>query len=109
MDRFFRDAEGKTNRQLDVYFTLEDLDCSREKADPAIEVLASRGLINLFGPDVAFLTDKGVRAAVEDLDLSLLPKELRDFSAPPPSPPEPSVPHAPAGINAVTDRPSAST
>ena len=69
LDRFFRDAEGRTNRQLDVYFTLEDMSASRDKAEPALEYLVSRGLLNTFGPDIAFLTDEGCRAAAEDVDL----------------------------------------
>jgi hypothetical protein len=79
LDRFFRDAEGRTNRQLDVYFTLEDMSASRDKAEPALEYLASRGLLNTFGPDIAFLTDEGCRVAAEDLDLGSIPRVVRDF------------------------------
>ena len=114
LDRFFRDAEGKTNRQLDVYFTLQDLDISREKADPAIEFLVSRGLLNLFGPDIAFLTDKGVRVVVDEADLVDLPKEVRDFGPPqPPSPPSvvsaPPVPAAPTAGVPTSSRPDHAT
>ena len=90
LDRFFRDAEGKTNRQLDVYFTLDDPSFGHDRTQPAVDFLVTRGLINMFGPDVAFLTDKGIRVAVEDLDLATLPQEMRDFSSAPPSTPEPS-------------------
>ena len=79
LDRFFRDAEGRTNRQLDVYFTLEDMSAARDKAEPALEYLASRGLLNTFGPDIAFLTDEGCRVAAEDLDLANIPRVVRDF------------------------------
>ena len=80
LDRFFRDAEGKTNRQLDVYFTLEDLDLGQDRAAPAIEYLVSRGLIVLYGADVAFMTDKGIQVAIDEVDLAALPKEIRAFS-----------------------------
>lgn len=79
LDRFFRDAEGRTNRQLDVYFTLKDMKLSSDKAEPAMEYLVSRGLVNAFGPDIAFLTDLGVEAVTKELDLGELPKVLRDF------------------------------
>lgn len=79
LDRFFRDAEGRTNRQLDVYFTLEDMGVSRDKAETAVEFLASRGLLNTFGPDIAFMTDEGCRVAAEDLDLGRIPRVTRDF------------------------------
>ena len=111
LDRFFRDAEGKTNRQLDVYFTVQSLDLN-DRADPAIEFLVSRGLINLFGPDIGFLTDKGVQAVIDDFDLADLPKEIRDFSAPPPSPPQPSGAAMPAGpmpVAAPASRPDRAT
>lgn len=80
LDRFFRDAEGRTNRQVDVYFALEDMEVPRDKAAPALEYLQSRGLLNLFGNDIAFLTDKGVAAVVEEQDIANLPKEVRDFA-----------------------------
>jgi hypothetical protein len=90
LERFFRDAEGRTNRQLDVYFTLQDMELTRDKSDPALEYLTSRGLINTFGPDIAYLTDKGAQSIIEDLDIGALPKELRDFAKQPP-PRQPSV------------------
>lgn len=92
LDRFFRDAEGRTNRQLDVYFTLEDSGVSRDKADPALEYLTSRGLLNTFGPDIAFLTEEGCRVAAEDVDLESIPRVVRDFERVPPAEPpgEPS-------------------
>lgn len=79
MDRFFRDAEGRTNRQLDVYFTLQDMALPRDKSDPALDFLTSRGLINTFGPDIAYLTDKGAQAVIDEVDIGKLPKEIRDF------------------------------
>ncbi len=94
LDRFYRDAEGKTNRQLDVYFTIEDLALGQERAAPAVEFLISRGLIKQYGADVAFLTDKGVRIAVDDIDLAGLPKEIRDFEQAP-SQPQRDPYHAP--------------
>ncbi len=95
LDRFFRDAEGKTNRRLDVYYTLEHLDVSRERAGPAVDFLVSRGLINVFGPDIAYLTDKGIQAVLDEMDLGDLPQEIRDFAAPHPTPPSPSGPVQP--------------
>lgn len=93
LDRFFRDAEGRTNRQLDVYFTLQDMALPRDKSDPALDFLTSRGLINTFGPDIAYLTDKGAQAVVEEINIGKLPKEIRDFVQKPvqPQAPEPAV------------------
>jgi hypothetical protein len=86
LDRFFRDAEGKTNRQIDVYFTLEDMGIQRYKAEESLEYLTSRGLINMFGPDIAFLTDLGVVASSQEKDIAKMPKAVRDFgSAKPPA------------------------
>ncbi len=86
LDRFFREAEGKTNRQIDVYFVLEDMSVPRDKADLWMDFLVSRGLVNAFGPDVAFLTDKGVSAVIDEANLQDMPKEVRDFAqADPPS------------------------
>jgi pSer/pThr/pTyr-binding forkhead associated (FHA) protein len=97
LERFFRDAEGRTNRQLDVYFTIQDLGLPRDKSDPALEFLTSRGLINTFGPDIAYLTDKGAQVIVEDLDINSLPKEIRDFGVkqPPPQAIQQAEPEAP--------------
>lgn len=80
LDRFFRDAEGKTNRQIDVYFALEDMGVQRDRAEEGLEYLTSRGLVNMFGPDVAFLTELGVSAATEDKDISKMVKQARDFA-----------------------------
>ncbi len=79
LDRFFRDAEGRTNRQLDVYFTLQDLDLSRDKAEPALEELVRRGLLNTFGPDIAFLTEAGVAAAANDQPIEAVGPVERPF------------------------------
>jgi pSer/pThr/pTyr-binding forkhead associated (FHA) protein len=79
LDRFFRDGEGKTNRQIDVYFALEDIGVQRDKAEEGLEYLSSRGLINMFGPDVAFLTELGIQAISEDRDISKMPKLQREF------------------------------
>lgn len=79
LDRFYRDAEGRTNRQIDVYFTLEDMDLGKERAEAAIEYLVSRGLVNSFGSDIAYLTEAGVKAVKEDVDISAIPKAVRDF------------------------------
>lgn len=73
LDRFFRDAGGRTNHQLDVNVTLEDLGLAREQAKPAIDYLKNRDLLNLFGTEIAYLTDLGVRASAEDLDITKLP------------------------------------
>src|SRR5262245_65186631 len=95
LDRFFRDAEGKTNRQIDVYFALEDMGVPRDKAEEGLEYLSSRGLINMFGPDVAFLTELGIAAVTEDKNISKLAKQPRDFAqvqptviGPPAAPPQ---------------------
>jgi len=79
LDRFFRDAEGRTNRQLDVYFTLQDMDLSRDKAEPALEELVRRGLLNTFGPDIAFLTAAGVAAATHDKPIESIGPVQRPF------------------------------
>lgn len=96
LDRFFRDAEGRTNHQLDVEFLLGELNVTRDRAEPALDYLVSRGLLNSFGPDVAYLTDSGVRACAEDVDIGTLGPS-RSFSSTPsstpsadPPPPEPS-------------------
>src|SRR5262245_30341043 len=86
LDRFFRDAEGKTNRQIDVYFALEDMGVQRERAEEGLEYLTSRGLINMFGPDVAFLTELGVAAIAEEKNISKLQKQARDFAQVKPQP-----------------------
>ncbi len=90
LDRFYRDAEGRTNRQLDVYFTLEDMGVGRDRADPALEYLASRGLLNTFGPDIAFLTDDGIAVSAEDRDLGAIPRVMKDFQQVPTADPAPS-------------------
>lgn len=107
LDRFYRDAEGKTNRQVDVYYALEDMGIPRDKADPAITYLVSRGLVNTFGPDIAFLTDRGVQVMIEEIDISTLDKVLKDFIQKPvdeaPAPPPPAAAGKPA--KAATARP----
>ncbi|MEQ9504128.1 MAG: FHA domain-containing protein [Deltaproteobacteria bacterium] len=107
LDRFYRDAEGKTNRQVDVYYALEDMGIARDKADPAITYLVSRGLVNTFGPDIAFLTDRGVQVMIEEIDISTLDKVLKDFIQKPveeaPAPPPPAAEGKPA--KAATARP----
>lgn len=98
LDRFFRDAEGRTNRQIDVYFALEDMQVTPDKAAPALEYLKSRGLVNLFGSDIGFLTDLGVQAMVDEVDIGSLDKEVRDFVQKPVAAPAPAEPKArPAG------------
>lgn len=101
LDRFFRDAEGKAERKLDVYFTIEDMSVSFDKAEPALEYLASRGLLQLFDFESAVLTDRGIDAVVDETDIKKLPKFQREWgggaSAPPaPAPvaaaPEPAAP-----------------
>ncbi len=96
LDRFYRDAEGKTNRQVDVYFALEDMGVARDKADPAIAYLVSRGLVNTFGPDIAFLTDRGAQVVIEEVDISTLDKVLKDFIQKPVEPEAPPPPAAAA-------------
>lgn len=98
LDRFFRDAEGKTNRQIDVYFALEDMGIARDKADEGLEYLTSRGLINMFGPDVAYLTAEGASAIAEEENIGKLPKLVRAFGAQPAAgaAPVPEAPAAPA-------------
>ena len=97
LDRFYRDAEGKTNRQVDVYYALEDMGVPRDKADPALKFLVSRGLINTFGPDIAFLTDRGVEAMIEEQDIGKLDKVLKDFIQKPVEPSPAPVAAAPNG------------
>lgn len=95
LDRFFRDAEGRSNRQIDVYFTLEYLGLTRARARPALDFLISRNLLNLFGTDIAYLTEEGVHAITEDLKIAKLPKTHRDFASPPPNPEDESDPSTP--------------
>ncbi|MGF1509311.1 MAG: FHA domain-containing protein [Myxococcota bacterium] len=94
LDRFFRDAEGRTNRQIDVYFTLQDLNLTREASAPAMEFLVNRGLLNTFGPDIAFLTDAGVSAVMNERDIAALPEVELGF-APSRGNEEPSRPSGP--------------
>lgn len=86
LDRFFRDAEGRTNVQIDVGFSIGEVGLDRDRAAPAIDYLVSRGLLNTFGPDVAFLTELGVRAAIDDADLAQLPPARSHGEAPAPMP-----------------------
>ena len=72
LDRFFRDAEGHTNHQLDMDFLLSDLGIPRDRAALAIEYLVSRGLLNSFSPDIAYLTDLGISTVAEDIDIASL-------------------------------------
>ena len=81
LDRFFRDAEGRTNYQIDVYFTLEDMGLAREHASPALQFLRSRDLVNLFGTDIAYLTDLGVRTIAEGLNIASLPAADGTFAS----------------------------
>jgi len=122
LDRFFRDAEGKAERKLDVYFTVEDMSVSFDKAEPALEYLASRGLLQLFDFESATLTDMGVEAILEDTDIKKLPKFQREWgggasAAPAPAPapaaapqaaapaPEPAAPAAPPPAQSNLPRP----
>ncbi len=84
LERFFRDADGRTNRQIDVEFLLADLRVGPDRAIPALEFLVSRGLINRFGPEIAFLTAEGIEACVQESDLSQI-EVARPF-APEPDP-----------------------
>lgn len=81
LDRFYRDAEGRTNRQIDVYFTLEDMQLGKERSEAAIEYLVSRGLVNSFGSDIAYLTEAGLQAVRDDVDIGAIPKVVREFAA----------------------------
>lgn len=102
LDRFFRDAEGRTNRQIDVFFTLEDMGLPRERADEGLEYLTSRGLINMFGPDIAFLTDAGVNAISSEKSIANMPKAVREFAA---TPPPNAVPARSGGARPAQDPP----
>lgn len=72
LDRFFRDAEGRTDHVLDVGFLASDLGLSPERLEPALAFLVSRGLITAVGAEVAYLTGDGIRATVEEVDLAAL-------------------------------------
>src|SRR5206468_785067 len=67
------------------YFTLEDMGIPRDKAEESLEYLTSRGLVNMFGTDIAFLTDLGVGAISQEKDISKMPKAVREFAASTPS------------------------
>lgn len=97
LDRFFRDAEGKAQRRLDVYFTIEDMGVAFEKAEPALEYLHSRGLIDLFDFETAMLSERGVEFVIDEKDIRKLPPFERVWGsgAPAPVPPNP-IPASPA-------------
>lgn len=103
LDRFFRDAEGRTNRQLDVYFTLQDLDLSRDRAEPALDELVRRGLLNTFGPDIAFLTEAGVAAAVNEQPIDSIGKVERPFGGAASDPEPGSAANAPEAETTEAD------
>jgi pSer/pThr/pTyr-binding forkhead associated (FHA) protein len=107
LDRFYREAEGRTNRQIDVFYTLEDMGFGKDKAEPAMEYLVSRGLVNSFGTDIAFLTDAGVKVVKEDADIGALPKAVRDFNVAPPSAAAPQETPARGGSGSGSTAPPA--
>lgn len=82
LERFFREAEGRTNRQIDVDFALEEMGLTRASAREGLDYLSSRGLINTFGPDIAFLTELGAQAFAEKSGIAGLPSIARDMIEP---------------------------
>lgn len=111
LDRFYREAEGRTNRQIDVYFVLRDLEVDPGKGTEALEFLVSRGLINTFGPDIAFLTERGAQVVIEDSDIASLPKVERDFEQvrPAAEPARPAAEPAKPAAKAESKRPPRAT
>ncbi len=92
LEKFYREAEGKTNRQIDVYYLLEEMGVARDKSDPALDFLVTRGLLNSFGTDIAYLTELGAAVVIEEREISELPKVPRDFGKPSVENSDPAVP-----------------
>lgn len=118
LDRFFREAEGQTDRKIDAYFISEADGIGWDRAEPALDFLKSRGLIEMVD-DSAFLTKLGVEMAASEKDISNLPMHQKTFAgkavgavpvipatpapvppAPAPQPPAPQVTARPTGQSA---------
>ncbi|MBI4817854.1 MAG: FHA domain-containing protein [Deltaproteobacteria bacterium] len=78
-ERFFLESQGKPKTKIDLVFALEDLGYKYAKAEPALEYLTSRGLIELYD-DRAFMTPFGVDCARKDIDIADLPQRARDWA-----------------------------
>lgn len=111
LDRFFREAEGQTDRKVDAYFISEAEGIGWDKAEPAIDFLKTRGLIEMVD-DSVFLTSLGVDMAASEKDISNLPVHQKTWAGkavgPSPTPPPPVVARAPTPTPAPapTARPS---
>ena len=79
LDRFFREAEGQTDRKIDAYFISEAEGIGWDRAEPALEFLKTRGLIEMVD-DSAFLTALGIDMAASEKDISDLPMHQKTFA-----------------------------
>lgn len=85
LDRYFRDAEGRSDQRLDVGFIAADLDLRADRLHAGTDYLVARGLVRMETPDAAYLTELGVVAARSEEALESLPL-VRSFqpTVPPP-------------------------
>lgn len=72
LERFCLEAGSKTNQQLSVPHTLEQLCLLPEDAEAALRYLEERALVNRFGPEIIYLGARGVQAHEEAWDLEQL-------------------------------------
>lgn len=111
LDRFFREAEGQADRKIDAFFIIEADGIGWDKAEPAVDFLKSRGLIEMID-DSVFLTKRGIEIASTDQEIAGLPMHQKTWagqavsakSTPEPAPVAPAPP--PPSVQA-TARPSA--
>jgi hypothetical protein len=82
LDRFFREAEGSAGRPVDLVFAVADLGFDGGRADVALRYLEERGLIRLGREDEASLTDRGVKAVLEEWPIvEMLPEPRAEETA----------------------------
>lgn len=93
LDRFFREAEGQANRSIDLVYLLDDMRTNFEKAEPALEYLASRGLITTYTGDAVMMSEHGIDAIAKERDIKILPKYQPEWGG------------APAGVTAQPSAP----
>lgn len=79
LDRFFREAEGQPDRKIDAFFIIEADGIGWERAEPAIDFLKSRGLIEM-PEDSVYLTKRGIEIASTDQDISGLPMHQKTWA-----------------------------
>lgn len=92
LDRLYRNAEGRTNKQLDLTQAISSLGRSRQEANPAVALLINRNFINSFGPDIAFLTTHGVATVLTGWSDDIHPPQASGDLAPnPPRKAKPAI------------------